>query len=53
VTRRDGDMPLRTMLHDCAQARSIHFYDSIVVIERGRKTIPYTESRCDEGVSET
>jgi SAM-dependent methyltransferase len=29
----------------CAVTRSIHFYDSIVVFERARKTIPYTEMR--------
>ena len=29
----------------CAQTRSIHFYDSIIVFERGRKTIPYFEER--------
>jgi hypothetical protein len=27
----------------CAQTRSIHFYDSIIVFERGLKTIPYHE----------
>jgi hypothetical protein len=29
----------------CAQTRSIHIHDSIIVFERGRKTIPYTEMR--------
>jgi hypothetical protein len=29
----------------CAQTRSVHFYDSIIVFERGQKTIPYLEER--------
>jgi hypothetical protein len=29
----------------CAQTRSIHFYDSIIVFERGCKTMPYHEER--------
>ena len=29
----------------CAQSRSIHFYDSVIVFERGIKKIPYCERR--------